>query len=114
MGAITVTTQVVNVLSPKQRRAVLLLTLPASYDTGGSALDLSALTDGGFTKVHGLQVLSIAAANDKYSLSFVPGSSYAPSTGLVKIRDLSAASDAEVSGATDLSAVTVTVEVVGT
>jgi len=113
MGAIAITTQHVNVLASKQRRAVLLLTLPASYDTGGSALDLSALTDGGFVKVHGLTVLSIAAANDKYNLSLVPGSGYSPSTCLVKIRDLSAASDAEVASTTDLSAVTVTVEVVG-
>lgn len=112
MGAVTITTQVSNTLGTKLRRAVLVLTLPASYDAGGSALDLSALTDGGFTTVYGLTKLSTAAANDKYHYTFVPGTSYAPSTGLLKIRDLTAASDAEASG--DLSAVTVTVEVVGT
>lgn len=112
MSAVTITTQVSNELGTHTRRAVLLLTLPASYDAGGSALDLSALTEGGFTSVYGINQLSIAAANDKYRLSFVPGSAYAPGTGLVKIRDLTAASDAEASG--DLSAVTVTVEAIGT
>ena len=113
MGAIAVTTVLSNDLSTNARKAVLLLTLPASYDTGGSVLDLSAITGGGFTKVFGVSQLGIAAANDKYRLSFVPAASYAAATPLVKIRDLSAASDAEGSCATDLSAVTVVVEVTG-
>jgi hypothetical protein len=113
MGAIAVTTVLSNDLSTKARKAVLLLTLPASYDTGGSVLDLSAITGGGFTKVFGVSQLGIAAASDKYRLSFVPAASYAAATPLVKIRDLSAASDAEVSGATDLSAITTVVEVTG-
>jgi hypothetical protein len=114
MGAITVTTVLSNELNANTRKATLLLTLPASYDTGGSVLDLSAVTGGGFTKVYGVTRLGVSpAANDKYHLSFVPAASYAPSTPVVKIRDLSAASDAEVASTTDLSATTVVVEVTG-
>jgi DNA polymerase-3 subunit beta len=60
-----------------------------------------------------LKAVSLAAS-DKYRLAFVPGASYSPSTGLLKARDLSAASDAEVSSTTDLSGTTWVLELVGT
>lgn len=114
MGAIAITTVLTNELNANTRKATLLLTLPASYDTGGSVIDLSAVTGGGFTKVYGLARLGVSpAASDKYHLSFVPAASYAAATPVVKIRDLSAASDAEVASTTDLSGTTVVVEVTG-
>ncbi len=116
MGTIAVTTVLNNELHRDRRQATLLLTLSASYATGGDTLDLSAVTGGGFTLVHGIRAVGVGvsgAGNDKYHFTYVPATGYAPATCLLKIRDLSAASDAEVSNTTDLSAVTVLVDVVG-
>ena len=112
MGAVTITTQLANEFNTSSRRATLLLTLPASYDAGGSVLDLSALTGGGFTKVYGVDLIGQpTAASDRYHPTYIPAALYAPATGLLKVRDLQAAADAEASG--DLSAVTMLVEVIG-
>ena len=105
-----------NELHTHGRRAVIIITGSASYATGGDTINLSALEGGGFTKVHGVSFIAMGiggAANDKYRFAYVPAASYAPATGVLKIRDLSAASDAEVSSTTDLSAVTWIAEVVG-
>jgi hypothetical protein len=84
------------------------VTGPASYDANGSVIDLSVATRGaweGFTVLYDVEQVSIGAhGNDKYRLMFVPGSSGAAATGTLKVRDLTAASDAEASG--DLSGVT--------
>lgn len=95
------------------KRKICVLTGTASYDTNGSVVDLSTGEEK-FTKVHGMRVLSVGAhGDDKYSLTFVPGASYSPSLGTIKVRDLSAASDAEVASTTSLAAVTWVVEFTG-
>lgn len=82
----------------------------ASYDTGGSVLDLSDL----FTKVYGVEIIGVgAAASSKYKGTFTPGASDAAATGKIKMNDITAASGAEVSSTTDLSALTFVVRVTG-
>lgn len=115
-----VTTELSNELSSKQRRAVLLITGTASYDTNGSVVDLSALPGGGFTKVHGAKVIGVGAhASDKYLFTFVPAASYAAATGKLKVRNAlivttgTPGSLDEISSTTDLSALTFVLEVVG-
>jgi hypothetical protein len=89
---------------------IISTTGPASYDAGGSELDLSDSSDGfgnkfdAFSVVYSVQLGGIAAASSKYQCVFVPGSSGAAATGKIKIHDSSQAADAEASG--DLSAVT--------
>lgn len=90
----------------------------ASYDSGGSTIDLSTSgvlgVEAGFTVVHGCRQVGLAnggAANSKYYHSFIVGSSYSPTGGKIKIHDLSQAADAETSG--DLSAITFIYEAVG-
>lgn len=96
------------------KRVLVEVAGTASYDTHGSVLNASSIGPG-FSKLHGVNVMSVSlAASDKYRLAFVPGASYSPSTGLLKVRDLSAASDAEVAGSTDLSGTTWVLELVGT
>lgn len=104
------------------KRIVIQLTGPASYDTGGSVLNLASTNttltglnnEAFFTYVHGLNVLNCdTAASDKYRMQYLGAAAFAPATGAIKVRDLSAASDAEVSSTTDLSATTWTVEVFG-
>lgn len=109
MGALTAVTAITGPTSDLSgKRGVFTALLPASYDAGGSTLDLSSH----FALVHGVKFVGQAtAANDKYHCTYIPAAAYAPATGLVKVRDLSAAADAEASG--DLSAVTVRFEVVG-
>lgn len=110
MGAFTYGT--VTRVSPASngKTVELSVTGPASYDANGSVLDLSVATRGaweGFTAVYDVEQIGIGAhGNDKYRLMFVPAASGAAATGTLKARDLSAASDAEVSGGTDLSGVT--------
>ena len=117
MGAFTYGT--VSRVSPDAngKTVELSVTGPASYDANGSVIDLSVATRGaweGFTVVYDVQQVSIGAhGNDKYRLMFVPAGSGAAATGALKVRDLSAASDAEVSGATDLSGVTFYLRVQG-
>lgn len=83
----------------------------SSYATGGDTLDLSAATLGkvnGFSKrVDCVTFGGInAAASTKYLPVYVPAASGAPATGVVKVHDTSAAADAEVTNATDISAAT--------
>lgn len=92
----------------------------SSYATGGDTLDLSSGSSGfnnkfdAFAEVFAVTQVAIgAAADDIYDCKFVPAAAGAPATGLVKIRDLSAASDAEVSNATNLSGKTFYFLVVG-
>ena len=121
MGAFTVTAELQNEFGTKSRKAVITATGPASDDTNGSVLDLSSLAGGGFTKVHGVTRVGVAAhANDKYLTAFVPGSSYDPATGKLKVRNAlivttgTPGSLDEVASTTDLSAVTFVLEVIGT
>ena len=112
MGAFTSVTQLSNELGTHERRAVVTAVGPASYDAGGSTIDLSSLAGGGFSKVYGVKLISQpTAANDKYQPTFINAASYAAATGKLKIRDVSASGDAEASG--DLSAVTFVLEVTG-
>jgi hypothetical protein len=93
------------------KRAVIDTLGPASYDTGGSLIDLSATFP---SKVLGVTVIAVSPhASDKYYVTFIPGASDGPALGKLKIRDLSAASDAEVSSTTDLSATTFRIEAIG-
>lgn len=94
------------------KTATYLLNGPTSYDTGGSVVDLSA----DFVTVHGVQVVGQpTAANDHYLPTFIPAGGFAPATGKVKIRDLSAGTiGAEVAATTNLSAVQFVVRVTGT
>lgn len=89
-----------------------------SYATGGDTLDLSMTALG---KVHGFKarvdgvtlIAQPTAANSKYVPVYVRAAAGAAATGLVKIHDTSAAADAEVSNATDLSGVTFIFKAVG-
>ena len=121
MSAFTVTAvKSVSLPGPSAGKvAVIQCTGTASYDTGGSVINLattnSVLTalnnEAGFTTIHGVQVLNVGtAASDKYRLQYLGATA---ATGVIKVRDLSAASDAEVSSTTDLSATTWTLEVRG-
>lgn len=105
------------------KRVLLSCTGTASYDTNGSVINLSSsnttLTgldaDAAFTVVNGVSVVGTTLhGSDKYRCMYVRASAGAPATGTLKVRDLSAASDAEVSSTTDLSATTFFLEVVGT
>lgn len=83
----------------------------ASYDTAGSLVDLSGIFP---SKVHGVKVIAVSPhGSDKYRAVYIPGASNAPALGKLKVRDLTAASDAEVTSTTDLSATTFTLEVLG-
>ena len=93
-----------------QKKAILRFKGPATYEAGGSTIDLSSAATslaafGGFSKVYGVQVVAqTTAGDDKYYCTYIPAdANYVASTGKIKVRDLSAASDAEASG--DLSAV---------
>lgn len=98
--------------------ATLTFTGSGSYATNGDTMpDLS--TSGnlgvglGFTTVHSIFISAQpSAGNDKYFCTYVPNSD-SPTTGKIKIRDLTAASDAEVTNATDLSGVTFVATVIG-
>lgn len=94
--------------------AVVTVQGSASYDSGGSAADLS--TSGNLGLQYGFQTVKGAiaigqatAGNDKYYCTYVPATA---ATGLIKVRDLSAASDAEASG--DISSVAWKFLVIGT
>jgi hypothetical protein len=95
-----------------QKKAILRFKGPTSYDAAGSTIDLSSAVASlaafsGFSKVYGVQLIAQStAANDKYYLTYVPADeTYLAATGKIKVRDLTAAADAEVTAATDLSAV---------
>lgn len=105
------------------KRALVRATGTASYDTGGSIIALGSgntvLTglnnEAYFTTVLGVVPVGVGtAASDVYRLQYVNAAADAAATGLLKVRDLAAAADAEVSSTTDLSATTWTFEVFGT
>ncbi len=118
MGAFTVTQvdQLVNVVG--QKRVILRATGPASYDAGGSVIDLSTSNsvlgkENGFTKVYGVRQCGIGASGASiFDAKYIPAAANAPDTGKVFLRDLSAASDAEASG--DLHTHTFILEATGT
>jgi hypothetical protein len=90
----------------------------ASYDTGGSVIDLSTTTlglDNGFTVVHGVSVLGVAAAaSDRYQPVYVRASAGAAATGKLKVRDADdATAMSEVGSTDDLSTHTFIIEVTG-
>ena len=130
MGAFTVTSVTGCAIGDMGRgkRVVLTATGPASYDTGGSIIDLSSantvltglLNEAFFTRVTGLKLVGVgAAAADRYHCTYIPAAAGAPATGLIKVRDLdttgAGATDGviQVAGAADLSTVTFTFEITG-
>ena len=101
-------------------RPVPFLLLLVALGCGEALAPSSALTGGGFTKVHGVTRVGVAAhGNDKYLMSFVPGSSYDPATGKLKVRNALTVTTGtpgsldEVASTTDLSGVTFVLEVIG-
>lgn len=125
MSAFTVTAvKMIKVGGPGGcKQAIIRCTGTASYDTGGSVLNLSSSNtallalnnEAYFTTVTGLAPVGVdTAASDKYRLQYVNAAADAPATGLIKARDLSAQPAAEVTSTTDLSATTWTFEVFGT
>lgn len=130
MGAFTVTsvTGCATGDMGRGKSVVLTATGPASYDTGGSIIDLSSantvltgfVSDAALVRVTGLKVVGIgAAAADRYHCTYIPAAAGAPATGLIKVRDLdttgAGATDGviQVAGAADLSTVTFTFEITG-
>lgn len=88
----------------------------ASYDTGGSVIDLSVATLGawaGFSEVYSVKQCGKAVATVQYQLEFIPAASGAAATGKLYARDLTAASDAQLANTTDLSATTFYLEISG-
>ena len=78
----------------------------ASYDTGGSLLDLSIATlgvDNGFAVVHGVSVIGVTpAASDRYHCTYIPAAAGAPATGLIKVRDLNTTGGGGTDGVIEL------------
>jgi len=99
------------------KRVVVSAVGPASYDAGGSVIDLTTATLGvldGFTTVIGGTLLraehTSAASSIKYFASVVAGTGASPK---IVVRDADAMTAmAQVSG--DISAVTLRMEFVGT
>lgn len=85
---------------------------PASYDTGGSIVDLGVAALGvgvGFNALHNVQV---ATNSTSISARFLPGAS--PLLGkLVAFSSAVADAGDEVAGAADLSAITFSLTVIG-
>lgn len=101
------TLQVETILGIKM--ALVTFTGSASYDAGGSLLDLSSVFP---SKVYGLAQTAVSPhGSAKYQPTFVRGASDGPALGKVKIHDITASSGAEASG--DLSATTFTALVFG-
>lgn len=125
MGALTITSVLGCSIGDMGRgkSVVLTATGPASYDAGGSVLNLSSgnttltglLGEAFFTRVTGVKVVGVSpAASDRFHAAYIPAALGAPATGLIKVRDADdATAMAEVSGATDLSATTFTIEITG-
>ena len=87
---------------------------PASYDAGGSAIDLSAATLGaqeGFTTVYGGHCLKAAHASTKIKLDAHVVSSATATAPLIVLRDRDGTDTPQLSG--DVSGYTVTMEFVG-
>lgn len=112
--------------SPK--RALLQFTGPTSYDTNGSAIDVSSANAdliaadpmAAFVRVDGVSVVAINPhASDKYLPRYVRAASGAPATGTVKVRNALTVTTGtpgsldEVASTTNLSGTTFTIEVIG-
>lgn len=105
------------------KRVTFTATGTASYDTGGSVLNLAqsgVLGINGFTAVHGVKLVGVAAAgSDRYLCTYVRAAAGAAATGLLKVRDLATtgagATDGviELASLGDLSALTFIFEAVG-
>lgn len=97
------------------KRTIVTCVGPASYDAGGSAIDLSVTALGeaaGFTTVYGGQQLKCAHASTKIKVHANVVSSATASAPLIVMRDADAGTAmAQVSG--DNSAYTLTMEFVG-
>jgi hypothetical protein len=95
----------------------------ASYDTGGSVLNLNVTAlgaDAGFTRVDSVTLSTRdTAAEDRYHATYIRAASGAPATGVVKVRDLDTTGAGgtdgliQVTSTTDLSTVTFFGTVVG-
>lgn len=99
------------------KRVTVTAVAPASYDAGGSAIDLSAATlgaDAGFTTVYGGTMLKAVhttpASSKKYFAQVLSGAS--ATAPIICIRDADNAT-AMLQGTGDLSAITLTMEFVG-
>lgn len=116
MGAFTDHT-VLSVSQGQTKRVVMTVKGPASYDAGGSTLDLSSAVAAlagtiSFVKTWGVHLLGVSAhASSKFKATYVPAAGNAPATGKIKLDDLIQATPAEFSG--DASGTTFTIEVVG-
>lgn len=106
-----------------QKKAIFQVTGTASYDTGGSLLDLSSanatLTGidpmAVFTLVNGLSVVGVNPhGSGKYHGAYIRAASGAPATGKIKLYDVTTDPGAEATSTGDLSATTFFVEVTGT
>ena len=105
------------------KRVTFTATGTASYDTGGSVLNLAqsgVLGIDGFTAVHGVKLIGVAAAaSDRYHCTYVRAAAGAPATGLLKVRDLDTTGGGATDGviqlgsAADISALTFIFEAVG-
>jgi hypothetical protein len=101
------------------KQLLCVVTGSASYATGGDTIDFS--TSGTLGQALGFQTVTgcvlvgqDTAASTKYLPFFLPAAADAAATGKLKLHDITAASDAEVTAATDLSAVTFRFLVYGT
>ncbi len=91
------------------KKALVTITGSASYDAGGSLIDLSSIFP---SKVYGAKVVAVSPhGSDIYAVNFIRGAGDGPALGKLKVRDLTASSDAEASG--DLHTTTWTLEVAG-
>ena len=99
------------------KKALVTVTGSASYDTGGSTIDLSSIFP---SKVYGARIIAVTPhASDKYLASYIAGSSNNPATGKLKFRNLATVTTGtpgsvdEAASTLDLSATTFTLEVDG-
>lgn len=109
MSAHTLASTVMNEILFGMKVALVTVTGSASYDAGGSILDLSTIFP---SKVYGAVQAAVSPhGSAKYQLAFVPGASQGPALGKIKIIDATTDPGAEASG--DLSATTFTLVVFG-
>lgn len=113
MGAFTATAQ----LSPSAgspKIATFSATGPASYDTGGSVIDLSIATLGagvGFARVDNV---TVSSSNSNHSFNYVRAANGAAATGKIVVKsDALADGGDEVAGTTNLSTATFYLTVTG-
>lgn len=117
MSAHTLASTVKTEILGSIKKAIVTVTGSASYDSGGSTLDLSSIFP---SKVYGANVVAVTPhASDKYRASYIAGSSNNPATGKIKLRNLATVTTGtpgsvdETASTTDLSGTTWTLEVTG-